>query len=216
MKAKVGAAVGAASNEVAFRIGATACTAAPAPPVLLSPSVDTGLVTLSWLQPATGEPTTYRLSAGTAPGVADLIVFDTGSSATAIAVGTPGPGTYYLFAQADNGCGLSAASNTIAVVVPAAVPAPAAPQALTAAVAGNTVTLGWLPPAGGARPSHYLLEAGSGPGLADYGVFPYAFSAGPTSITIDGVPPASYYVRVRSLNGGGGGPASNEVIVTVR
>lgn len=213
VRARAGAAVGAASNEIAFRIGAAACASAPTPPMLLSPSVATDLVTLGWLPPASGEATSYRLSAGTAPGVADLLTFDTESSATALVVATPPPGTYYVFAEAENACGLSARSNTVAVVVPTAVAPPGAPQALTASISGRAVTLAWQLPAGGTLPSHYLIEAGSAPGLADYGAFP--FSAGSMSVTFDGVPPATFFVRVRGITAGGAGPASNEVVVSV-
>jgi hypothetical protein len=213
VRAKAGPVVGAASNEIAFRIGAADCAAAPMTPVLLSPSVATDFVTLAWLPPTTGEPTSYRLSAGTAPGVADLLTFDTRTSATALSVATPAPGTYYVFVQAENACGVSAASNAVPVIVPAAVAPPGAPRALTASVSGRAVTLSWQPPAGGTLPSHYLIEAGSRPNVANYGAFP--FSAGSTRVTFNGVPSGTYVVRVRGLNAGGARPASNELVVTV-
>jgi subtilisin-like proprotein convertase family protein len=213
VRAKVGVAIGAPSNEIAFRVGAAACAAAPMAPVLLTPSVAADFVTLGWLPAAAEQATSYRLSAGTAPGSADLATFDTGTSVTAFSVATPPQGTYYVFVQAENACGLSAASNPIQVVVPAAVVPPDAPRDLNWSVSGHTVTLSWLPPARGPLSSHYLVEAGTGPNLANFGAFP--FSAGSTSVVFEAVPSGTFTVRVRGINTGGAGPASNEVVVTV-
>lgn len=85
---------------------------------------------------------------------------------------------------------------------------PAAPT-VAASVQGAQVTLTWTDIADA---THYDLEAGSAPGLANL-----LTSAGhaPTSLTVDGVPPGTYYVRVRAINWVGRSLPSQEVQVVV-
>lgn len=85
---------------------------------------------------------------------------------------------------------------------------PSAPQNLQASVNGSTVGLSWLAPSGGGAPGDYLLEAGTGPGLSN-------LIAGvpipETSLSVPGVPPGGYFIRVRARNAGGVSSPSNEV-----
>ncbi len=90
---------------------------------------------------------------------------------------------------------------------------PLPPQNLTAVVSGSTVVVSWASPGAGAAPGGYQLEAGSAPGLANLAVF--AAPNTPTSLTFNGVPSGTYFVRVRSLGGGGTSGPSNEIVVTV-
>ncbi len=198
---------------MAFTVGSASCAGPPVAPVLLTPSVAPGLVTGTWLPPVPGEADTYHIALGTTPGASDLLAIETLSSATAVHASTPAPGTYYVTVHAGNACGISAASNSVALVVPPVTPLPAAPASFNAAVAGRTATLTWTAPAG-ARPIAYLVEAGSAPGLANYALIPVG--AGATSLTVPGVPPGVYHVRVRAVTAGGAGPASNEVLLTVQ
>jgi predicted phage tail protein len=88
---------------------------------------------------------------------------------------------------------------------------PGAPQNLTQAVTGTTVTLTWSAPGGGVAPTGYLVEASvvpSGPLVASLPV-------AATALTVPNVPPGVYYVRVRALNGGAQSAPSNEVTVSV-
>jgi hypothetical protein len=87
---------------------------------------------------------------------------------------------------------------------------PSAPQELTAIVAGNTVTLNWLPPASGAVTS-YLLEAALTPSGTPIASLPVPIN----SLTVPNVPNGTYFVRVRAVNLDGAGAPSNEVIVIV-
>lgn len=87
-------------------------------------------------------------------------------------------------------------------------PAPAAPGAPSATIAGSTVTMHWTASPGAA---YYVLEAGTAPGLANIGTIT---AAGP-SVSVSGVPPSRYYVRVRAVGIGGAGPRSAETIVVV-
>ncbi len=87
-------------------------------------------------------------------------------------------------------------------------PAPAAPGAPSATIAGATVTLRWT---ASADAVFYVLEAGTAPGLANIGTIT---ATGP-SVTVNGVPPGRYYVRVRAVSIGGAGPRSSETVVLV-
>jgi hypothetical protein len=94
------------------------CTTAPNPATGLAFSRNGNLVTLTWNRPASGNlPSRYVIHAGSAPGASDLLVFPTGSPATTFTA-SAGPGTYYVRVVGQNNCGLSGASNEIAVVVP--------------------------------------------------------------------------------------------------
>jgi hypothetical protein len=77
------------------------------------------------------------------------------------------------------------------------------PQNLTSTVNGNTVTLNW---SGGS--GSVVVEASFTPGGAVIASLPVTG----TSLTVPGVPPGTYFVRVRNASGGA---ASNEVTVTV-
>jgi hypothetical protein len=83
---------------------------------------------------------------------------------------------------------------------------------LTRVVNGTTVILGWgVPP--GNQPTSYVIEAGTGPGLSNITIFDTGNSA--PGLTVNNVPPGTYYVRVRGRDASGTGPASNEVTVVV-
>ena len=92
--------------------------------------------------------------------------------------------------------------------------APCSPRELFSSVTGTTVTLTWGTPCPSIPPSSYLLEVGSSPGATD--ILSQFDTHGLTrGITINGVPPGTYYVRVRATNSLGSSPPSNEVIVVV-
>ncbi|MGE0816894.1 MAG: hypothetical protein AB7O28_17365 [Vicinamibacterales bacterium] len=108
--------ISAPSPEIVLNV--QPCAAPPSAPTGLTGSVSGSFVSLAWSAPgADPPPTSYVLSAGTAPGLSNITVYDTGSTATAL--GAPAPsGTYYLRAAARNACGTSAASNEVKLVVP--------------------------------------------------------------------------------------------------
>lgn len=87
--------------------------------------------------------------------------------------------------------------------------APGAPRDLHATAAGSEVTLTWTN-VGGA--SGFVLDVGSAPGRTDFSVF-----LGPDPlVTFLGVPPGTYYLRVRGGNERGGGRPSAETTLVVR
>jgi hypothetical protein len=91
---------------------------APNAPTELASLVEGGIVTLNWVAPLGGGPAaTYRIEAGSAPGLADLATLDTGSAATTFTTAAP-PGTYHVRVRATNACGVSTPSADITVIVP--------------------------------------------------------------------------------------------------
>jgi predicted phage tail protein len=82
-----------------------------------------------------------------------------------------------------------------------------APTNFAASSSGSTVTLTWGPPASG-TPSSYVIEAGSGNGLANLATVNTGSTA--TSFTTSGVANGYYVVRVRAAAGADVGPMSNE------
>ncbi|MEZ5289162.1 MAG: fibronectin type III domain-containing protein, partial [Vicinamibacterales bacterium] len=88
---------------------------------------------------------------------------------------------------------------------------PAAPLGFATQVNGSTVNLGWQPNPGGGGVLNYQLEAGSAPGLSDLLVT----SVNGLGLSVGGVPPGRYYVRVRGYNAAGFGPPSGDLSVRV-
>jgi hypothetical protein len=90
--------------------------------------------------------------------------------------------------------------------------APGAPRNLQANVfSGGRVFLAWAAAPGAV--TTYLVEVGAAPGISNLAVFDTG-SATP-GFNASGVPPGSYFVRVRAANGSAVGPASNEIRVDV-
>jgi exo-beta-1,3-glucanase (GH17 family) len=90
-----------------------------------------------------------------------------------------------------------------------AVPGP--PQQVSFAVNGNAVSLLWGLPSTGGLPTHFIIQAGSGPGAIDYGVF----NVGAVTSVAASVPTGRYYVRLIAVNAAGAGPPSPDVVIDV-
>lgn len=90
---------------------------------------------------------------------------------------------------------------------------PNAPTALTHSVALDTVSLSWTPATTGGPADSYILEAGSGPGLANIATF--VLNSPNTSTVVNAVPSGVYYVRVRARNVLGFSGPSPDTVVTV-
>ena len=163
-------------------------------------------VTLTW--GAAAPVSSYVVEAGSATGLANLAQFDTGTTATSLTVNAPG-GVYFVRVRARNGVSTGPPSNEVVVTVPGACASPAPPAGLSHGVSGATVQFTWAAVAAATR---YVLEAGSGPGLAnlasiDTGTAVATFTAA--------APPGTYHVRVRARNACGTSAPSNETIVTI-
>ncbi len=75
------------------------------------------------------------------------------------------------------------------------------------------VTLRWRAPGSGGAVAGYTILAGSRPGLADIAAIPVGTTP---EITVGGVPPGIYYVRMIARNNLGVSAPSNEVVLVVR
>lgn len=179
----------------------------PGAPSGLNATVAGRDVTLSWAPPSGGlAPTGYRLEAGSAPGIADIAVFDSGP-ATVLGVSNVPDGAYFVRVRAVRNNALGPPSNEVQVVV-AGCPVPAVPASLTRGGSGSTVVLTWAAAAGALQ---YVVEAGSGPGQNNLA----NINAGAATTLTALAPNGLYFVRVRGLNGCGLGLPSTELQVQV-
>jgi predicted phage tail protein len=177
--------------------------------------VSGSIVTLTWNAPVGGDPpTSYQVQAGSSAGQTNIASFDTGGTATSLAVFNVPAGTYYIRIRAVNSAGASGSSNEVQAVVGGAPPCAslAAPTGLVATINGTAVTLSWTAPTGCA-PTSYVIQAGSTPGASNLANFSTGSTA--TSFTAVGVGPGTYYVRVLSAANGAASVPSTEIVFTV-
>jgi hypothetical protein len=116
----------APSNEVQVIVGGGGGGSCPSAPRGLSiASQSGGNVTLAWLPPLTGTPTSYVIQAGSSPNAANLANFDTNSTALALTATEVPAGSYFVRVYArSSGCApptfLSTASNEVLLSIGAA------------------------------------------------------------------------------------------------
>ncbi|MGE3276094.1 MAG: S8 family serine peptidase [Vicinamibacterales bacterium] len=174
-------------------------------------SVQGQSVHVVWLAPSAGDPAIgYRLEflqASTLTVVSSLEVGDVSSYDATLP-----DGSYFVRVRAITGAGVGAPSAAIPFTVGIGSLAPLAPQDLRATVRDRDVTLTWNSVDQG-TPATYLLEVGSSPSGSEFGVYDTGSAA--SSVTVRGVTPGVYYVRVRAANASGTSAASNEVRVPV-
>jgi hypothetical protein len=186
------------------------CMAAPGPPLGLRGAVTGSLVNLMWERGA-GVADRHLVEAGSGSGQSNLAVVPVPSPTTALQAAAPA-GTYFIRVRAANDCGTSAPSSEIFLTVGATGALPGAPGTPAATVNGSTVSLTWSAPATGDPATAYRLEAGTSPGLGNAAIVTLGSTP---SFATSGVPPGTYYVRVRAINQAGVGPASDDVTVLV-
>jgi Matrixin len=116
IRAQNAAGISAASNEAILVVGTAACVARPTAPGNLSGSTSGSTVRLDW-NSSGGNPTSYIVEAGSAPGLINLANSDTGSTTPSLTATGVGRGSYYVRVKGKNACGVSAASNEIVVTV---------------------------------------------------------------------------------------------------
>jgi len=200
------------SNEVTLGMSA-AGVALPEAPNSVQAFMQDGLLTMTWLQPARGGPATgYIVEAGSATGLTNIgSVTVPGRSLTFANVP---PGFYFLRVRATNAGGTSAPSPEVMIVVGGVPAPPNAPNFTSHTVSGSTVTLNWTAPVGGTPATSYIIEAGSAPGLSNLAVANTGNTA--TTVSFAGVPPGTYYVRLRAANAQGASVVSNERTIIVQ
>lgn len=189
----------------------------PSAPTNLAAFVTGSSVTLTWNAPTTGLPLThYVLELGSSPGGTQFSPITLSASSTSITFTGAPNGTFYARLRAANAQGTSAVSNEVVIIVctSGCVAPPGPPTDLTAQVNGSNVLFSWRRPTVGATPTGYILEAGTAPGLSNLGQF--ATNSTNEFTLISGVPPGTYYVRVKATSGTTTGSASNEIAVVVR
>jgi 5-hydroxyisourate hydrolase-like protein (transthyretin family) len=198
------------SNEVTLGMS-TAGVALPEAPNGVQAFMVDGLLTMTWLQPQRGGPATgYLVEAGSASGLTNIgTVRASGRSLTF--PGVP-PGFYFLRVRATNAGGRSAPSSEVMIVVGGAPSPPGAPNFTTSTATSGTVTLTWVAPAFG-TPTSYIIEAGSATGLSNLAVVDTHSTA--TTVSFAGVPPGTYYIRLRAVNALGASVVSNERTLSV-
>ena len=101
----------------------------------LTNSVAGSTVTLNWSAPAGCAPSSYTIEAGSVAGASNIIVFDTGNSATSLVAPNVGDGVYFVRVRVGN-----ATSNETVVTV-GAQPASPAPADLAGMWIGSPVSL---------------------------------------------------------------------------
>ncbi|HUU34795.1 MAG TPA: fibronectin type III domain-containing protein, partial [Vicinamibacterales bacterium] len=94
--------------------------------------------------------------------------------------------------------------------VPGRPGAPTDPHTITA---GDQVAIEWRPPLHGADPLFYVIDVGATPGSSN--IANGVPVGADTHVDVPGVPPGTYYIRVRAVSAGGVGPASEEVELVV-
>jgi hypothetical protein len=189
---------------------------APSAPASLTAAVSGSVVTLNWTAAAGGDaPTSYQIQAGSSAGQTNIATFDTGTTATTLAIFNVPVGTYFVRVRAVNSAGASGASNEVQVVVGSAPPCSPvlAPTGLVAQINGGTITLSWTAPTTGCTPTSYIIQAGSAPGLTNLANFDTGSPA--TTFVAANVPAGTYYVRIQSAAPGNLSPSSTEIAFTV-
>ena len=185
----------------------------PGAPTNLHATVSGNTINLTWAAPASGAvPTGYSLIGRTTAGGPVLAVVPMGAG-TSFSVVAPN-GTFVVTANATNASGTGPESSAVTVAVPQTATAPpGAPSNLTATVSGTTANFTWTAPNSGGPLEGYVLVAGLTPGFAaPIAALPLGTSP---SVSVPGVPPGTYYVRVLATNSLGTSGASNETTLSV-
>jgi hypothetical protein len=185
----------------------------PSAPRSLTGSVHGSAVSLSWTPPVGAPWAGYVVEAGSAPGASDIVQLPLNPTTTTVSSPVP-PGRYYVRVRAFNAQPAAGPpSNEVVLTVGAPASPAAKPQNFRVSVAGTAVTLSWSPPPAGEVVHDYLLDAGTAPGASNI-ANSIPLGAG-FVVSVPGVPPGTYYVRIRARNALGVSVPSDEAAFTV-
>jgi hypothetical protein len=200
---------GAGWSVDSISLTGASCTAGPAtvqPPTgLYAESIAGNVVTLRWTPPAFGlTPDNYILEGGVNPGDV-LASISTGSASPTYTFVAP-TGAFHVRMHTASGASRSLASNEIRIFVNVPQP-PSAPGNLLGMVNGNAVALAWKNTFAGGAPANLVLDV--------TGSLATTIPLGLTNrFSFAGVPPGTYTLSLRALNGAGASPSSNPVTLT--
>ena len=161
---------------------------------------------MTWTAPTAGPvPTGYVLEAGSAVGLSNLAAVPLNARSFTF---DPIPGGFFfLRVRAVAGSFAGPATPDVMINVGNVPAPPGPPQNFSVSRSGSTATLSWGAPLVGTATS-YIIEAGTATGLSNIGVVDTGSTA--TTLSVPGVPPGTYYLRVRAVNALGSSPVSNE------
>lgn len=198
---------GAPSNRVAMSVGEPR---APAAPVSVTPDIIDDVLRLSWGPPSGGPvPAGYLIEAASQAGPAFSTVarvFDTEWRVSHVPAGA-----WLARVRAFTSGGVGPPSAAVDIRPSECLAAPSAPAGFAGLATQRVVTLQWSPPLYGSA-GEYVIEAGSGPGLANLARLG---TGGPAPFWQSAVPPGAYYLRIRARNACGESGPSNEVVLVV-
>lgn len=186
----------------------------PSTPTGLQFTVTGSTVTLTWTFVSGANPnaSSFVVEAGTSAGVSDITSFDTGSTLTSLTVQQVPLGAYFVRVRARSAEGRSDPSNEVVITVgPGGCATPQSPQNLAVVTDnGDSIVISWTATSG--SPATYVLEVGSGSGLADFVNREIGTSL---TATGSGLAFGTYYVRIRARNACGTSAPSNEQVIRV-
>jgi hypothetical protein len=102
------------SNEIQLRLGGEGV---PGLVFNLAGTIAGNSVTLNWIAPSSGPPTSFVIEAGRSAGATNVAAFDIGSAATRVTFTGVPAGTYYVRVRAKNSAGVGAPSNEVVLDV---------------------------------------------------------------------------------------------------
>src|SRR5262245_25964786 len=118
VRARNASGLSAPSNEIVVVVAGSSCAIAPASPTGLTTAITGNSVLLTWVAPSAGcTPTSYRIEAGSAPGLSNLAVVNTGTTATSFSATGVAAGAYYVRVRGTNNAGAGPASNEVVLTV---------------------------------------------------------------------------------------------------
>jgi hypothetical protein len=178
----------------------------PLPPTRLHAVTNGPSVALSWTGSA--DATSYQLEAGSSVGASNLFNADIGN-ATQLQASVPA-GSYFVRLRSKRSglTGPPSGELTFTIGQPSCTAAPPAPTAHIVETGPLRATLEWGSSAGA---TSYVVEAGSGSGLANL----LNANVGGRTFLASPAPVGSYFTRVRAVNACGTSGPSNEASFSV-